>query len=626
MFIKMKLQDFCCFDELEIDLADQGLVWISGDNLDTDASISNGAGKSTLFKALSWGLYGETIDGKKGDHVIRFGTSKAKVVLTLEGGWEIARTRKKGSMNLKLLKFGDNFDGDRKELQAKIIDIVGLDFVAFKNTILYGQNDIRFASQALKDSGRKEILHKILRVDILKRCHKIVLDRLSEINKVIFENKIKRDAKLQKISDFEKDFKKIEDNKAKWEEDKVYRYDALVREVKAYKKEALTILDEVENRVALKKKEEKLVNRILRMEEVEKEIKPLLAQLSELNYEKIKIQADYKIISNKIVDINQTLEGLSGDECYVCKSSLSGGAAKDYILALEADKEALKVALVLADGDFLQLKKKIESKKEEIEDKEFFVSSIGSLRERRDIARRRIEEMSSVLSRSKEAATIAKQKFRLAKNVLKEENPHNGYLEPIAEKIIKEKKIVSLLQKKLKILNRNKKNLEFWKLGYSGQGLPSFVLDSVMPIITDRANFYLDILSDGTIEIEIRTQRKLKTGKGDLKDEIEIKWKIEGQEGYPPSGGQQRKIEIAVEIALMDVADTCESGVSNLFIADEIFDGLDEEGVSRVVSLLRHIKETRSTVFVVSHRPLMSDFFEKELIIQKIEGISTIKK
>lgn len=626
MFIKLSLFNFCCFEKAEINLKDQGLVWVGGDNGDTSSANSNGAGKTTLFKALPWCLYGESIDGKRGDLIIRSESSKAEVVLELEDGWEIIRTRKKGSMSLKLLKFGDHFDGDKKELQAKIIDIVGLDFVAFKNTILYGQNDIRFASQSLKDSGRKEILHKILRVDILKRCHKIVLSRLGLININVVGNETRLDEKLQKISILEESFETIENNKENWEKDKEYRFEALSMEVKAYKKEAFTTLREVENREVLKEKEEKLANRILEMEEVEKSIKPLLVRLSELNYEKIRIQADCRIISDKIANIIHTLEDLSGDECYVCKSSLRGGAAKSYILALEADKEAFVANLELINDTLSPVRKEIEIVREEIKEKEFFVSSIGTLRERRDLTRRRIENMSSVLSRSKEASTIAKQKFRLAKKVLEEENPHEEYLEPILKKIKKEKKIVALLQKKLKIMIRNKKNLEFWKLGYSGQGLPSYVLDSVMPIITDRANFYLDILSDGNIDIEIGTQRELKSGKGGLKDEIEIRWKIEGKEGYPPSGGQQRKIEIAVDLALMDVADTCESGVSNLFIADEIFDGLDEEGVSRVISLLRHVKKVRSSIFVISHRPLMSDFFEKELIIQKIEGISEIKK
>ncbi len=154
--------------------------------------------------------------------------------------------------------------------------------------------------------------------------------------------------------------------------------------------------------------------------------------------------------------------------------------------------------------------------------------------------------------------------------------------------------------------------------------MPSYVLDGVMKHITDRANYYLDILSDGDIIIEFKTQRELKSSKGDFRDEIDIRWTVEGIEGYSPSGGQQRKIEIATDLALMDLAEAHEGTKPSLFIADEILDGLDSEGVDRVLLLLQKLRSRRETIFVISHQPSMGEIFEKSFHVVKDEGISTL--
>ena len=44
-----------------------------------------------------------------------------------------------------------------------------------------------------------------------------------------------------------------------------------------------------------------------------------------------------------------------------------------------------------------------------------------------------------------------------------------------------------------------------------------------------------------------------KSAKGEMRDEIDISWVIEGVPDKEPSGGQQRKIEVATDLALMDL-------------------------------------------------------------------------
>jgi len=188
--VSVEATDFGPFKHIMLPLQNQGLVWVGGENRDTKAADSNGAGKTSLLKAVTWCLYGDTIDGERGDKVIHKGAKRAKVVTLLDGDWKVDRQRAKGSPKLQLIQpDGKAWQGSKEDIQAKVIEMVGVDFKAFKNTVLYGQNDsARFANPKTRDGERKDMLHRIMRTEVLKQCHdeikvqaKVVKDELKEL-------------------------------------------------------------------------------------------------------------------------------------------------------------------------------------------------------------------------------------------------------------------------------------------------------------------------------------------------------------------------------------------------------------------------------------------------------------
>jgi len=63
----LHIQHFKSFREPQlVQLANQGLVLIEGENKISRAADSNGAGKTSIVDALTWGLFGETLSGLKG--------------------------------------------------------------------------------------------------------------------------------------------------------------------------------------------------------------------------------------------------------------------------------------------------------------------------------------------------------------------------------------------------------------------------------------------------------------------------------------------------------------------------------------------------------------------------------
>src|SRR5690606_33276051 len=120
-----------------------------------------------------------------------------------------------------------------------------------------------------------------------------------------------------------------------------------------------------------------------------------------------------------------------------------------------------------------------------------------------------------------------------------------------------------------------------------GSGISNYVIDSVIPRMTELANDYLSILTDGDITVVFDTQTQLKGG--EARDRLSIKLDVEGSGDTRASGGQKRKVEIATSLALMDLLRSCSPEGADILIMDEVLDGLDEVGQARVVDLLMRL-------------------------------------
>ena len=76
-------------------------------------------------------------------------------------------------------------------------------------------------------------------------------------------------------------------------------------------------------------------------------------------------------------------------------------------------------------------------------------------------------------------------------------------------------------------------------------------------------------------------------------------------------------------LALVDLAESRE-GDLGLIMMDEVLDGLDAEGVARVLRLLRELRTKRSSIFVVTHEPGLAEAFERGLLITKKDKAATV--
>lgn len=632
----LRAQNFGPFEDVTIPLWRQGLVWVTGENRDTKAAVNNGCGKSHIFKALYWCLFGESIDGEKGDKVIRRGTKRADVTVRFgDPGalWALTRSRTKGAPRLKLVNpAGKEHTGKRDEIQERVIKMLGLDAVSFKNTVLYGQNDItRFALPTTKDSDRKDVLHRVMRTGVLQVCHEIAKAKASDLRKKVAAKEDEVASKRALIE--EHDLDALQESHDEWDDDQRASIEGLKLEARECKEQAEAELagneGDGETVAELEAEVGDLEPVAAKGREAEQELEWLELELEKASEAERKAERELDRAQDAVDGADEALANLDGEVCPVCTSPLDEGVAGEHVAHLRAKKAEAERDRGKSQKKHAKAADKLQKLRNKRKQFREALAEGKKAQERLDEIKGELEAIEAAATlaetRAQHALEMAREKLNQAKAKAAEINPYAVRLKKAKARVKELTKAAEKVDSEAEQLRIELAHLEFWSRGFGNQGLPSFILDSVMPYLTERANHYLDTLADGDITMEFTTQRELKSSKGEHRDEIAILWVVEGIEGYPPSGGQMKKMELATDFALMDLMATREGGHVNLLMLDEVLDGLDSEGRNRVLMLLQALRSERGTIFVISHDTDMAEIFEKSITVVKQDGVSTVE-
>jgi exonuclease SbcC len=181
--LKLTLQGFTSFRErAEVDFTDLDLFAITG---------PTGAGKTSILDAITWALYGKTPRlGKCSAELISHGKNSVAVNFEFAVGvdrYRIARTaRHKGASQVRLEKLRDSqwIPEDAagvKDTGAAICKLVGLDFDAFKLSVILPQGEF---DQFLRGdhSERRKILKSLLGLERYDRMREMAHDRCRDLS------------------------------------------------------------------------------------------------------------------------------------------------------------------------------------------------------------------------------------------------------------------------------------------------------------------------------------------------------------------------------------------------------------------------------------------------------------
>jgi len=177
-----------------------------------------------------------------------------------------------------------------------------------------------------------------------------------------------------------------------------------------------------------------------------------------------------------------------------------------------------------------------------------------------------------------------------------------------------------------RLISRTQTSVTLYFFASSGTQPPikSFILESVVPVLDEFARRYSEILSSGSIEVRFNTISRLKSGELREHFSVEVANRYGSVDYRGDSGGERRKVDIAIMFALHALSRIQTGTFFNLVCLDEVLDSLDKEGCDRVAELLRELSVEIQRIFVITHNENLVSKFGSRIKVVKKEGYSTI--
>jgi len=153
--------------------------------------------------------------------------------------------------------------------------------------------------------------------------------------------------------------------------------------------------------------------------------------------------------------------------------------------------------------------------------------------------------------------------------------------------------------------------MRFWEKAFSEHGIVKYIIRNILDYFNKRSNYYLSYLSENKyfVEFDEELSEKIETN-GSIIPYISL------------SGGEKRKINLAVLLALKDLLLFTDKHQCNLLFFDEVAENLDEEGVQGLYNLLQEIKKDK-TVFVITHNKYLKTLLDSSPRLSIIKELGT---
>lgn len=372
-----------------------------------------GCGKTSILDAITFALYKKTsrtdIQSIKISDVCQPGGYVS--VSFFQGGeeYEVIRGFTSSSQPyLTLKKNGDNIEGNIRELEKIIEEVIGLDYDSFRNSTFVRQDEMKELG-AESGANRLEIFQKLFRLETFEKAQQLVSQRHDRLRKSInnLQTEISvRSEQTAKLPNLEKE---ISEKKEQTEKEKINlelmntEFEKINKELEDLQKKHDEFsskkgrLSSIEDRLnKTKTKYEKAKEEKKRVEPLKKEISSLEKEIKE--YEKLRSEGDVLL---KKEHTYQTL-----------KNDLDRESELKLSLIKEQEIEEKRLKKRISDHE-----KRIKKLSTQIGKDEAFslLRSQGTFSERVD----RIEKELIWLSENKELVGELKEERKKAKEELK---------------------------------------------------------------------------------------------------------------------------------------------------------------------------------------------------------------
>lgn len=619
-FKKVYAENYMSISKVELELDNQGLVLIEGINDTNETFQSNGSGKSTLLSTVTYALYGATPSGLKADAVINKEVKKGlAVILEFEKDgipYRIERYRKhKKYKNLVRFFQGEN-DLTQKSVadtDSKILDVFGIDYLTYANSIMYGQGNVEIFATAT-DKGKKQILENLADIGVYRYAQDVAKKRAQqanaqaeELNRQYLAKKYDRDnltsLYMSALSQYENTAKLLERTKeelSKAEEVVEERSKELDYHTKQTTTEVATIREQMnklvspENATEVDKKVDEQYSNVTRLEQAKQQN---LATITKLQQDLASVQTNTNchlcgaLLSpeHREQELQRIQAEIVEKQGFITKIDSALAVYTPLLEEARAEQAIMRKAIQEYTGDYQRLSNEINT----------LLGNLNTLKNNLDSAVREVDSKQDMINQLK---AVPKPEYdKQTEKVLDEELAKiNENIEELRE----EERQYNIIAQEV----------------FSNKGIRSEVLDLVTPFLNERANHYLSILSGSDIEINFSTQTEKADGSLSDKFDLEVINGSGGNTYQANSEGEKKRIDLAISFAIQDLVQSKANIAVNLGLYDECFDGLDAIGCENVIRILKERQKNISSIFVITHSENLKPLFENVITVKKVLG------
>lgn len=622
----MMAKNFLPFKDIELNLENQGLVLIEGENLTSNKYKSNGSGKSSLFQIFVYAVFDTTTNGLKADEVINL-TERKNTVVAVEGyigedHYRIERYRKHSKYKNKvrlLLNGKDISEKSVADTNTKIQQVIGMDYTTFINSIMFSQGNGAGRFALATDKEKKDIFDNLVQLQIYGKAQTLAKAKIKDKDQAILT-------------------KKQNEEQFKWELDQVDKLEAqdktnythtqmLISEAKV-KKDRIwaqltnweeyhvpkihTLNQEVENLV---QQREAIISKNLTKET--NKLNDLYRDLQDKQTQKKQLQAQKENIVNQYHKVQQDTN------CPVCGNELDPIHRQQELDNLKGQLREILLQLQDIEPQITQATEAYNLANTIYEEERQVQNNVNqTYRKLTEEAQKREKEVNYIDNAHRdfqiqlESATVSYEQLQGIPKPQSRDDERNtirGKIKAVRDEIL--------------ALEKERNQLEDVVKVYSNSGVKSHVLDLVTPFLNERANKYISALSGTDMEVLFSTQTQNKSGEMAEKFDVQLKNAKGGGLYKANSEGEKKRADLSIALALQDFVLTKGESQTNFVVYDEVFDALDAIGSENVITLLKERLETTSSIFVITHNETLKNLFEKVITVTKHkDGISTLEK
>ena len=557
-----------------IDLQNEELTLILGDNLDLGGDgARNGTGKTTIIQAISYALYGVPLNNIKQNNLINRTNGKGMMVtLDFEANgveYRIERGRKPHGMKFFIngTEEEDNeAQGENKETQQVIEDIVGMSSVMFRNIVALNTYSQPFLS--MTQGQQRDIIEQLLGITLLS-------EKAEKIKVIIKNNKEEIQQEEFKVQAVEEANKRIEEqiNSLKQRE---RLWTAKINE------DINTLKEQIETLEKLDIDAELLGHKQLAV------YNALVKDHADIDKLLLRTQSDIDRETKSISKYEKELNILKQNKCHTCGQDICDDTHTKILSEKEESlNESTKHAEELAEV-YIELEKEKNS-----------LFEIG--------------EKPVIFYGSEEEAIEHKNKIKdLSAQVKRKEQEENPYTDQISE----------MESSALQEANFDKVN-ELSRIGDHQKFLldlltskDSFVrkkiIDQNLSYLNSRLTSYLDKMG---LPHQVVFQNDLSVEITELGRELDFD---------NLSRGERNRLILGLSFAFRDVWENLYFPINTLFIDELIDSGLDTIGVENAMAILKDMTRRRNkSVWLVSHREELAGRVASVLQVIKENGFTT---